>query len=77
MREFAADFEYVDGPTPLTGGLTEELGIMLYDVFDPTKRQGEKNVTPQPVFFNAVVTNGHMDCHPDRVKILRPGTGKV
>ena len=79
VREFAADFEYSDGPPLLTNGLTEPdgLGIMLYDVFDPTKRHADKNVTPQPVFFNATITNGRMDCHPDRVKILRPGTGRV
>ena len=75
MREFAADFEFAEGPPPNAGGLTEDLGLMLYDVFDPTSRQGEKDVTPRPVFFNAVVTDGRMDCHPDRVTILRPGTG--
>ena len=77
VREFAADFEYSDGPPPITNGLTEDLGIMLYDVFDPTKRLTEKNVRPQPVFFNAAITNGHMECHPDKVTILRPGTGRV
>ena len=77
VREFAADFEYCDGPLPLTNGLTEDLGIMLYDVFDPTGRRDQKNASPQPVFFNATVTNGHLDCHPDRVAILRPGKEKV
>ena len=77
MREFAADFEFVDGPVPIANGLTEDLGIMVYDVFDPTKRRGGNNVTPQSVFFEATVTNGYLDCHPDRVTILRPGTGRV
>lgn len=77
VREFAADFEYCDGPLTLANGLTEDLGIMLYDVFDPTARRDQKNAPPQPVFFNATITNGHMDCHPDRVTILRPGKGRV
>ncbi len=77
VREFAADFELCDGPPPITNGLTEDLGLMLYDVFDPTSRQSEKNVAPKPVFFKAQITNGRMDCHPDRVTILRPGTGRV
>ena len=79
VREFAADFEYCDGPPLLTNGLTEPdgLGIMLYDVFDPTTRRDQKNAPPQPVFFNATITNGRMDCHPDRVTILHPGQGKV
>lgn len=77
VREFAADFELCDGPPPITNGLTEDLGLMLYDVFDPTSRLSEKNVAPKPVFFKAQITNGRMDCHPDRVTILRPGTGRV
>lgn len=77
MREFAADFELSDGPPPITNGLNEDVGLMLYDVFDPTRRQTEKNVAPQPVFFKAKVENGRLDCHPDRVAILRPGTGRI
>lgn len=77
VREFAADFEYCDGPPPLVNGLTEDLGIMLYDVFDPIARRDQKNAPPQPVFFKAFITNGHLDCHPERVAILRPGNGKV
>ncbi len=78
-REFAANFELVDTLPTLTNGLTEDLGLMLYDVFDPKNREGERNVTPRPVFFKARVTNGRMDCHPDRIAadILRPGTGRV
>jgi len=77
VREFAADFEYTDGPPPVDYGLTEDLGIMLYDVFDPTARRSEKNVAPRPVFFKATISNGRMDCHPDRVTLLRPGTGRA
>ena len=76
-REFAADFELVEEPPAITNGLTEDLGLMLYDVFDPTSRATEQNVTPKPVFFDAKVTNGRMDCHPERVKIVRSGTGRV
>jgi CRISPR-associated protein Cas5d len=77
VREFAADFEHSDGPQPLEKGLTEDLGIMLYDVFDPTARRDQKNAPPQPVFFKAKIENGRMDCHPDRVPLLRPGQGQV
>ena len=76
-REFAADFELVQEPVVIANGLTEDLGLMLYDVFDPTGRATERNVTPKPVFFDAKVANGWMDCHPERVKIVRPGTGRV
>jgi CRISPR-associated protein Cas5d len=77
VREFAADFEGCDGPPPVAHGLTEDLGIMLYDVFDPTRRENEENDAPQPVFFHADVKNGRMDCHPQRVTILRPGAGRL
>ncbi len=77
VREFAADFELFEGAPEVRKPLTEDLGIMLYDVFDPTTRRDQKNAPPQPVFFDATITNGRMDCHPDRVTILRPGTGKV
>lgn len=76
VREFAADFEYVEQLPTITNGLTEDLGLMLYDVFDPTSRETEKNVTPRPVFFKASIANGSMDCHPERVTIVRPGTGR-
>lgn len=77
VREFAAAFELQEGKPEVPKPLTEDLGIMLYDVFDPTMRRDQKNVSPQPVFFKASIVNGYMDCHPDRVEILRPGQGKV
>jgi CRISPR-associated protein Cas5d len=79
MREFAADFEWAEGPdaVPIKEPLTEDLGLMLYDVFDPKDRQGERNVAPRPVFFRAKVEAGRIDCHPDRVELVRPGTGRV
>jgi len=79
MREMAADFEWVEGPdaVPIEEPLTENLGLMLYDVFDPRDRQGERNVAPKPVYFRAKVEAGLMDCHPERVELVRPGTGRV
>ena len=76
-REFAADFEWVERVPGIANGLTEDLGLMLYDVFDPDRRKTDKNVAPKPVFFDATVANGRMDCHPERVKLVRPGTGRV
>ncbi len=40
MREFAADFEWVETPDAVALGNwpDEDLGIMLYDVFDPSAR---------------------------------------
>jgi CRISPR-associated protein Cas5d len=76
-REFAANFELIEQPPTIADGLTEDLGLMLYDVFDPRNRESERHVTPQPVFFDAAVKNGRMDCHPERVKLVRPGTGRV
>lgn len=76
-REFAADFDLVEKSPEVAGGLTEDLGLMLYDVFDPANRESERHVAPRPVFFDASVKNGRMDCHPDRVRLVRPGTGRV
>jgi CRISPR-associated protein Cas5d len=77
-REFAADFDWVDNPSEikLTNWQEEDLGIMLYDVFDPAKRSvaDEKtpHVKPMPVFFRAIIKDAIMDCHPDRITVLRP-----
>lgn len=82
-REFAADFDWVDNPSDikLTDWKEEDLGIMLYDVFDPAKRSfaDEKNphVKPMPVFFNAKIKDAVVDCNPDRIHILRPKTKEV
>ena len=77
-REFAADFDWVENPSEikLTNWQEEDLGIMLYDVFDPSKRSAadEENlhVKPMPVFFHAKIKDAVMDCHPDRITVLRP-----
>jgi CRISPR-associated protein Cas5d len=78
-REFAANFELVEKPPVVPNGLTEDLGVMLYDVFDPTNRATERNVAPRPVFFRARIAGGWMDCHPERIKdeLIRPGTRRV
>jgi CRISPR-associated protein Cas5d len=63
-------------PIQLANWSEDELGIMLYDVFDPVKRSvaDEKNlhVKPMPVFFHAKIKDSVMDCHPDRTTLLRP-----
>jgi len=77
-REFAADFEWVDEPSRITleNWPMEDLGLMLYDVFDPILRaeatDGNPHVRPRAVFFHARIQNAVMDCHPDRVALVRP-----
>lgn len=65
----------------LTNWQEEDLGIMLYDVFDPAKRgvADEKNrhIKPMPVFFYAKIKDAVMDCHPDRISLLRPKVKEV
>jgi CRISPR-associated protein Cas5d len=74
-REFAADFDFVSEPSRI--GIRpedwpkEDLGLMLYDVFDPRLRSKGTNVRPGPVFFDAKVRGSRLDCHPDRVRLLR------
>jgi len=78
-REFAADFEHISDPSAVIllgdGWRGEDLGMMLYDVFDPLRRNSGKPVKPDPVFFrNARVENARLDCHPERVALVRrPG----
>lgn len=82
-REFAADFDWVDNPSELklADWHEEDLGIMLYDVFDPAKRSAadEENphVKPMPVFFSAKIKDAVMDCHPGRIPLLRPQAKEV
>jgi CRISPR-associated protein Cas5d len=80
-REFAADFDFVENPAgvELATWESEDLGLMLYDVFDPSQRElstdDDPHVRPGAAFFHATVKNAVMDCHPDRVgnRIVRPG----
>jgi len=76
MREFAADFEWVEDPSriaPVDRIARDELGLVLYDVFDPRRRAEEPglNVKPGPVFFRASIVENRLDCHPERVELLR------
>ena len=79
-REFAADFEFVEDPADVALGVSEwakeeNLGVMLYDVFDPRRRTTGVPVRPEPVFFrNARLVDARFDCHPDRVELVpKPG----
>ena len=74
-REFAADFDWADPDTAKSINLAnwpeEELGLMLYDVFDHERREvatdDAPHVRPGAVFFRAAIANAILDCHPDRV----------
>lgn len=78
-REFAADFDWVEDPASIK--LTEnwsheDLGLMLFDVFDPRLRLqatvDSLHNRPAALFFHAVLNNAVMDCHPDRIRIIGP-----
>ncbi len=112
MREFSADFDYVEDVQTTfrermkhpSKAVSEDLGVMLYDVFAPEARahgfrwslhgdhladprahpERQKNkdrtsdigyvgqaVEADSIYFNGVIDNGRMDCHPERVKWLR------
>jgi len=78
-REFAADFDLVSDPAsvPLDFKFNDDqLGIMLYDVFDPRDRESERHARPRPVFFRAKVSSGRLDCHPERIELIRRAIGK-
>jgi CRISPR-associated protein Cas5d len=72
-REFAADFDWVEDPAAvlLESWEHEDLGLMLYDVFDPDRREiateEEPHVHPAAVFFRATVNHAVMECHPARI----------
>src|SRR5262249_26780899 len=56
-RELAADFDLVDDPASVAADETfsDNLGLMLYDVFDPATRTRQRFDPPRPVFFKATV----------------------
>ncbi len=72
-REFAADFDWVepDSNIKLANWPEEDLGLMLYDVFDHERREiasdEDPHVRPGTVFFRASVSNAVLDCHPERI----------
>lgn len=80
-REFDAFFEWVDDPTAISLDLSDwsatdvDLGLMLYDVFDPRARSSGRSVAPNPVFFEAKLRGGRLDCHPERVRLIRREAG--
>ncbi len=76
MREFDAHFEFVEDRRSVVLGVdqwaeAEDLGLMLYDVFDPRLRRSGRDVAPVPVFFHAKVERARLDCHPERVPLIR------
>jgi CRISPR-associated protein Cas5d len=74
-REFDAHFAYVSDQStvPLCAAdwPREDLGLMLYDVFDPRDRETGLSARPSPVFFYANVRDARIDCHPERVRLVR------
>ena len=83
-REVAADFDWVEPDSIASFKLvkweSEDLGLMLYDVFDHERREvatdDDPHVRPGAVFFRAAIANAVLDCHPDRIadRIVRPRT---
>ncbi|WNV03154.1 type I-C CRISPR-associated protein Cas5c [Candidatus Methylospira mobilis] len=105
VREFAADFEWEEdaqaalerraaelGKNWQNIWFEEELGLMLYDVFDheqrvrgfqwltdeptPIKKKmlprwDGQLVKPEAAFFHANIKNSKLDCHPQRVRLVR------
>ncbi|MBT9158804.1 MAG: CRISPR pre-crRNA endoribonuclease Cas5d [Dehalococcoidia bacterium] len=119
-REFAADFDWVEDPAKinLVEWREEDLGLMLYDIFDvdqraegfrwlsseeltnaeitreakienmpisqrkvaakkPLQHYEGKVIQPQGAFFHAKIQDARMECHPERITILRPGAKEV
>lgn len=74
-REFDAHFAYVPDPSAVAPCVQEwpreDLGLMLYDVFDPRDRDSGLSARPSPVFFPAQIRNARLDCHPERVRLIR------
>jgi CRISPR-associated protein Cas5d len=107
VREFAADFDWEPDPAAAHDRRAveigvdrraiwpdEDLGLMLYDVFDHEKRaagfrwlgpaevdrreRGARGaafegalIAPSASFFHAQVREAVLDCHPDRVRLVR------
>jgi CRISPR-associated protein Cas5d len=73
-REFDAHFAHVPDPSAVSlckDWSSEDLGLMLYDVFDPRDRDSGESARPNPFFFYAHVRDARIDCHPDRVRLVR------
>ena len=78
-REFDANFAWVEDPSSISLASaewpSEDLGLMLYDVFDPVLRTTGQPVRPESVFFHARIEGARLDCHPDRVRLIRKQGG--
>lgn len=62
-REFPAYFSLADEGSTRTHAITEDVGIMLYDVFD-LSRPGSKNDPPAISVFRAKISNGVLQVPP-------------
>lgn len=80
-REFDAHFEHVADPSavPLCAAEwpSEDLGLMLYDVFDPSARASGDPVRPAPVFFHAKVKDARLDAYPHPDRLIRRSAAAV
>ncbi len=78
VREFDCHFAHVADPSSVRlcadEWTKEDLGLMLYDVFDPRERESGDSVAPVPVFFRARIEGARLECHLDRIgKLIRKG----
>lgn len=75
-REFPVSFEYLDDPAsvPLCASewASEDLGLMLYDVFDPFDRATGLSQKPDPIFFRARVQDARINTDPYHADLFRP-----
>lgn len=77
-RELAADFEWCDKPDAIqTESWDEDLGLMLYDVFDPEGRKTGESLKPNAMFFEAHVAGGRMNCRLDQIRLVTPEIKEV
>jgi len=107
VREFSADFDWENDAINMIEHRAvelgknlqniwpeEDLGLMLYDVFNHEQRmqgfrwlkEGEQEksqkkksaprwegllVKPEAVFFHAAIKDAKLDCHPQRIRLVR------
>lgn len=74
-REFAADFEPLNGGMPTPEPIDRDLGWMLYDIRhdDTAKKGGQHSCTEncRPLFFRAAIRNGTLHVPPPNSKEVR------
>lgn len=81
VREFDCHFAHVEDPASVTlcadEWPKEDLGLMLYDVFDPRERDSGHSVAPVPVFFRARIEGARLECRLDRIgTLIRKGAAR-